>query len=75
MTRKVIDIDPRPRGSVRDRRPETAGMRVAGRGGRMVRFTIELDEDLHRRLRLAAARDRRRMAAIVRDLIEEACPE
>ncbi|MDE0240673.1 MAG: hypothetical protein OXQ84_10825 [bacterium] len=75
MTRKVIDIDPRPRGSARGRRTETAGMRATGRGGRLVRFTVELDEDLHRRLRLAAARDGRRMAAIVRDLIEEACPE
>ncbi|MCY4608075.1 MAG: hypothetical protein OXD40_05715 [bacterium] len=75
MTRKIVSIDPRPRRSQRDREARASEQWVKGDGGRMKRFTVELTPDQHRRLRIAAARDDRRMADIVRELIEEACPD
>lgn len=75
MTRKVVNIDARPR---RGKDPGAAALSdawVQGRRPGIKRFTIELEPELHRRLRLAAARDGRRMADIVRELIEGACPE
>ncbi len=75
MTRKIVTIDLRPR--ARQESPDGEGMEtwVHGRRAACVRFTVELDADLHRRLRLAAARQGRRMADIVRELIDGACPE
>ena len=75
MTRKVVSIDPRPRRSQRDRQADSTDQWVKGGGGQLKRFTIELEEGLHRRLRMTAAREGRSMADIVRELLEDACPE
>ena len=75
MTRKVVSIDPRPRRSQRDRQAGSTDQWVKGGSGQLKRFTIELEEGLHRRLRMMAAREGRSMADIVRELLEDACPE
>ena len=76
MTKKIVSINPQPRRSQEAQQSATPEQWVAGGGGgRLKRFTVELDPGLHRRLRMVAARDGRTMAEIVRDLIEVACPE
>lgn len=75
MTRKVVTIDPRPRAQKEASHAIPTETWVRGGRPRLTRFTIELDPALHRRLRLEAARQGRRMADIVRELIDGACPE
>ncbi|MCY4607898.1 MAG: plasmid partition protein ParG [bacterium] len=75
MRRKIVSIDPRPRRSRQGRDAQASEQWVMGGGEGLKRFTVELTPAQHRRLRMAAARDGRSMADIVRDLIEDACPE
>ena len=77
MNRKIVAIEPTPRG-------RAVGGEVSPerwiRGGAATavvhkRLTIDVHEDLHRRLRVLAATEGRTMAAVVRDLLEEACAD
>ena len=74
MTRKVVTIARAPRDD--GTRPSTDDwIRGAGPGRPFKRLTVEVDETLHRRLRVAAAHRGCTMSALVRDLIERSCPE
>ena len=73
MRRKIATIANSPRGG--ETRPSAeAWIRGTQAGRPSKRLTIEIDEALHRRLRLHAAGEGRSMTAIVRELLESACP-
>lgn len=73
MSRKVVRMRHSPR-------PPEAGKAADAwvRGAAeapLKRFTVEIDEALHRRLRVASALKGCTMSALVRELIERECPE
>ncbi len=77
MSGKIVDIPALP-GRDEAARAEDAWVRGrsrAGPGGALKRLTVEVDAGLHRRLRVLAAMQGCTMAAVVRGLIDGACPE
>ncbi|MCY4607374.1 MAG: ribbon-helix-helix protein, CopG family [bacterium] len=74
MTKKVVAIASSPRAGDA-RKSAEAWVRCATPGRPFKRLTVEVDEALHRRLRLRAAGEGRSMTAIVRELLEGGCPE
>ena len=74
MTKKVVAIASSPRAGD-TRQSAEAWVRGATPGRPFKRLTVEVDEGLHRRLRLHAAGEGRSMTAIVRELLDGACPE
>ena len=74
MTKKVVTIARSPRGAETARAAD-AWISGADPGRPVKRLTVEIDEGLHRRLRVAAAQEGRTMSALVRALLERACPE
>ena len=74
MTKKVVTIARSPRGD--GARPSADDwIRGAGPGRPLKRLTVEIEEPLHRRVRVEAARRGITMSALVRNLIEQDCPE
>ena len=74
MSKKIISLDPKPPvpGPGAGRSSPERWIRGAGAQATK-RLTIDLEEDLHKRVRLLAATEGRTMADIVRELLEEAC--
>lgn len=78
MTRKFVSIEPKPGARTSDREvsAEQWIRSAAATSGRSTkRLTIDIDENLHRRLRVLAATEGRTMADVVRALLDDACPE
>ena len=78
MTRKVVEITAKPssRGGGGGRSPDQWIRGAAVAPGKSVkRLTIDVDEELHRRLRILAATEGRTMAEVVRALLDDACPD
>ena len=75
MNRKIVAIEPTPRGraSGAEVSPERWIRGVASHATK--RLTIDIPADLHKRVRLLAATEGRTMADVVRELLEEACPD
>ena len=78
MTRKIVDIAPKTRrregGAVPAAERWIRG-ETAPSGKSVKRLTIDVDEELHRRLRILAATEGRTMAEVVRALLDDACPD
>ena len=76
MTRKIVTIGAKPR-SLAGGADASAERWIRGAsataGKSTKRLTFDLDEDLHRRLRIMAATEGRTMADVVRELLDEAC--
>ena len=73
MKRKIVAIPSSPRGG--ETRPSAdAWISGAGPGRPVKRLTVEIDEALWRRLRIHAATHDTTMTAVVRRLLEKACP-
>ena len=78
MTRKRVPIEPTPRsraGGAGASAEQWIRGRAAANGHGGKRLTIDIDEGLHRRLRIRAASEGRTMADVVRALLEDACPD
>lgn len=75
MTRKMVLIGSKPRS--RSGRAGVSPERwIRGGGGQATkRLTIDIEEDLHKRVRVLAATEGRTMADIVREALEEACAD
>lgn len=70
---KRISIGPRPR---QQEVEAWVGERRVERERRpLKRLTIDIDEELHQRIRLSCFRRDRPMAEVIRDLLSEAFPE
>lgn len=73
MSRKVVNIARSPR---RAGTGPSADDWIRGAAARpLKRLTVEIDEALHRRLKVAATNRGCTMSVLVRDLIERDCPE
>lgn len=70
---KIVTISSSPRGAETEKAAD-AWVRGAA-AGPLKRLTVELEEPVHRRLRVEAARRGITMSALVRNLIEQDCPE
>ena len=77
MRGKIVDIPVSPRRGearqgdeawIRGEDPGTAGTPLK-------RLTFEIEEPMHRRLKVAAAREGLTMSAFLRRLLDRACPE
>ena len=76
MTRKIVSIEAKAgsRGREAGPSPEQWIRGAAALPGKTAkRLTIDVDEELHRRLRILAATEGRTMADVVRALLEDAC--
>ena len=76
MTGKIVDIPVSPR-RVGAREGEDAWVRGEdpGKAGKpLKRLTIEIDEAMHRRVKVAAAQEGCTMSTFARRLFDRACP-
>ena len=77
MTRKIVRIEAKAGSRGREASPSPEhwirGATVAA-GKPAKRLTIDVDKELHRRLRILAATEGRTMAEVVRALLDDACP-
>ena len=77
MTRKIVNISAKPRsraGGTGTSPERWIRGTPAGSEKSTKRLTIDIDEELHRRLRILTATEGRTMAEVVRELLEDACP-
>lgn len=77
MTGKIVDIPVLPR-SDEARQADEAWIRGAGSrtaGTPLKRVTFEVEEPMHRRLKVGSAREGLTMSAFLRRLIDRALPE
>lgn len=75
MSKKIISLEAKPRS--RNRATGVSPERwIRGAGAQATkRLTIDIEENLHKRVRVLAATEGRTMADIVREALEEACPD
>ena len=70
MAKKTVGITPRPKAKSPSKKDE-ANAWVAGQGnGKMKRLTIDVSEDLHRRIKMGCASRGVNMADEIRGLLE-----